>query len=149
MEDKAANYVLGLIFIFPWVISISLNPLLIRYFRQTQTKTSVLFKCLALTDLLINLWCPLVYTFFMWSPVLLPSSHIVLRYTRVWICMTGCFAQIIGFLIAVYRAFMIVSPCCNLKQRYALIYLGGYFAYMAVDTATLFVTREYFKGDEL
>ena len=143
---KAINYCLGIFFVFPWMISTFLNPLLYCHFRTTKTKASSLFKCLAATDFLTDLWPPLVYTYVMLTPQLYPSSHTVLRYARTWTCLIGCFSQIIGFLLAVSRSIKIVFPFCNFKYKYVLMYQVGYFVYMIVNNVTYFVT-EFFQKD--
>ena len=143
--DKTINYFLGIFFIFPWIISTFLNPLLFCHFKRTKTNITTLFKCLNITDFLTNLWAPLVYIYLMLTPELLPSTHIVLRYSRLWTCLFGCFSQIAGFLLAVSRAIKIVFPFYNLNQRNILIYLFGYFAYMTINNGTYFIAAEFFR----
>jgi hypothetical protein len=145
--EKTANYILGILFIFLWTISFSVNPILFQYFRTTKTKTTNLFKCLSVTDFITNLWCPLTYAYCMLSPKIFPSSYIVLRYNRIWTCMIGCFSQVIGFLLAVYRAAMIIRPKNTLEPKHGMIYFGGFITFMAVDVTILFIISEFFIED--
>lgn len=142
-EDKAVNYSIGIFFIFPWIFSTFLNPLLYWHFRKVGTKASHLFKVLAMTDFLTNMWAPLAYTYFMLTPEVLPSTYIGLRPTRAWTCLFGCFSQIVSFLLAVSRAIKIVSPFYSFKHRYLQLYLGVYFVYMILNNGAFFVISQF------
>lgn len=146
--DTVICDVLGIFFICTWIISTSLNPLLFWYFRGIKRSSSAeLKKYLAVTDFLTNVWAPLAYTYFMLLGDLVPLSHVVLRYVRTWTCIFGCFSQIIGFLLAVTRTSKIMFPFFNFKQRYVMIYLGCYFAYMILNNGAYFVVSEFFLNE--
>lgn len=146
--DKAINYFLGILFIFLWATSTFLNPLLIQHFRRSSTKASSLFRLLASTDFLTNIWPPLIYTYTMITPELFASSSITLTYTRTWACLIGCFSQITSFLLAVSRAIKIVFPFFGLKRKYMLFYLVGYFLYMIVNNTTFFVLENFSEKND-
>ena len=146
-EDKAVNYILGAFFIFPWLSSMFLNPLLFWYFKETGTKASFLFQCLSVTDFLTNLFTPLVYTYMMFSPKIYASSTQVLFDSRTWACFFGCSSQVGSFLLAATRAIKIVFPFANVKQRYVKMYLGIYTVFMLVNNGIYYVIEEL-PGDQ-
>ena len=147
--DKAINYSLGIFFIFPWITSTFLNPLLYQYFRKSSKKASILFKFLAVTDFLTNCWVPLAYSYLMLSPKLFPSATPTMNLARpVWTCLIGCFAQIISFLLAVTRSVKIIFPFFNLKQKYILLYLVGYFLFMAVNNVAYYILDTFYEKNE-
>lgn len=146
--DRAICYLLGTLFILPWLFSTALNPPLFRYFRGSSKSSARLKKYLSVTDFLTNVWAPLTYTYFMFTRSPVPLSHVVLRYVRTWTCIFGCFSQIIGFLLAVDRTVKIVFPHFDLKFKYLLFYLAGYVAYMSLNNGAYHVVSEYFSEEE-
>jgi hypothetical protein len=92
--DRTINYIVGAIFILPFLSSTTLNPLLFWYFNRTKSKANTLFKVLAVYDFFTTLFTPLTYTVLMFDKKLYASSNPALRQARPFCCIFGCISQV-------------------------------------------------------
>ena len=63
--DKTVNYLVGTGFLVAFLLSTTLNPLLLYCFQQQKHKVRRLFQMLAIGDFLTNLITPVVYSVIM------------------------------------------------------------------------------------
>ena len=92
--DRTINYIVGSLFILPFLSSTILNPLLFWYFNRKKSKANTLFKVLAFSDFFTTLFTPLTYTVLMFDRTLYASSNPALRQARPFCCIFGCISQV-------------------------------------------------------
>ena len=137
--DRIINYATGTILIFCFLISSSLNPVLLYHHRSTGKRrlTSQLFSCLAVSDFLTNLITPLVYAAFMVRAKLFSESEPILSILIVFSCTAGCFSQCLTTLLAITRLMKIVNPFVNINGKVLVVYVVVYTIIMFITAALM------------
>lgn len=92
--DRIINYVIGSLFILPFLTSTLLNPLVFCYFNKTKKISDKLFKSLAVSDFMTTIVTPVTYTVLMFDSQLHATSSIILRQARPFCCIFGCISQV-------------------------------------------------------
>ena len=139
-SEQNVNFALGTLFIFCFLISSSLNPILVHHHRSKRGITNFLFTSLAISDFLSNLFSPLVYAYFamklevvaLVSPIMAPFGAIA--------CAAGCLSQCSTTILAVTRFLKIVNPFVRIKKRLVISYLVLYNIFMFAINAMKAVT---------
>ena len=134
--DYFANYIVGIALVMGFVISTLLNPLVFYHFHvevSSMVIVDLLFKILAASDFLTNLYSPLFYAHEVFHPELQPSVK------RTWgymiaqgiSCNVGCISQSATTLLAVARYIRLRAPFVNINR---CLFLTLFLLYAAAMT---------------
>ena len=137
--EQIVNHLVTVLFLLSFLISTSLNPLLIYHHQSTKKQgiTTFLFIGLALSDFLTNIFSPLVHAFHFSSQQIFSLGSPVVVTFGVFSCITECYSQCSTALLAVTRFLKIVCPFIRLKKKTIAAYLGVYTLIMTINNILL------------
>ncbi|XP_063680534.1 uncharacterized protein LOC134815869 [Bolinopsis microptera] len=147
-SEKALNYITAILFVAFFLLSTLLNPLLFYYYDLSESKANRLFKLLAASDFITNLFAP-VYAVLMFSPKLYSGSSTILLHVRPIVCVFGCFSQIFTAVLAITRLLSIIMPFLHLRQKYIFGYIMIHILYMIVANMTYYGIDAFYAKEDL
>lgn len=142
--DHFANYTVGILLIMGFVISSLLNPLVFYHFHvevSSMVIVDLLFKILAASDFITNIYSPLFYAHEIFHPEIQASVK------RTWgyiiaqgiSCNVGCISQSATTLLAVARYIRLRAPFININKYVFL----AFFLLYAIGMSGITVAGKY------
>ena len=140
--EQIINYLAGIMLIFSFLISTSLNPALFYHHTSLQRRgiTTFLFKTLAASDFLTNLLTPIVYSFYLFKPQSETLINPVVGTFCNISCTLGCFSVCSTTLLAITRFLKIKNPFARIQKGTMVRFLFVYTIYMSVTNSILTLT---------
>ena len=133
--DHFANYFVGIMLVMGFVISTLLNPLVFYHFHvevSSMVIVDLLFKILAVSDFITNLYSPLFYAHEVFHPQIQASVKRTWGYimAQAISCNVGCISQSATTLLAVARYIRLRAPFINMNKYIFLMLFMLYAAGM-------------------
>jgi len=131
--DYFANYFVGILLVMGFVISTLLNPLVFYHFHvevSSMVIVDMLFKILAASDFITNLYSPLFYAHEVFHPAVQASVKRTWGYilAQAISCNVGCISQSATTLLAVARYIRLRAPFVNINKY---LFLALFMLYAA------------------
>ena len=135
-HEKAINYSMGVFTIVCVIISTLLNPLIFYvYTKKSKSIMNFLFKVIAVSDFLTNLFPATFIAYVYLSPTKFDQKSFLNQIPEFFCCTFGCISQVTVTLMAVARMIKIIRPFISIKVKWVMGYLIFYAVYMALGNA--------------
>ena len=143
---RFANYVAGIVMILGFLISTILNPLVFYHFCKESSSmviVDLLFKILAISDFLTNIYAPIFYAHQIFHAEIQASVKRTWAYmlAQAFTCNLGCISQSATTLLAVARYLRLRAPFININKY---IFLAIFLFYAGIMTAITITGKYYF-----